>query len=181
MNKIRCRPKKVVKYPSSEFLQSACYEDYKRLIDTYDKIYEKINIALGFCGIILLVILGDFDYTLFFSSTTDYSNGEMFALFVQIVCSCTSTVCITWAVIQLLILVRSKEITVFDSVAIRNGEIYNSPIDQAALWLIDKYTLAISELRTVIHDKQRKFNSVIIKIIISILTYSVLLISTKGV
>ena len=172
---------KAINYPSAELLQSACYEDYKRLIDTYDKIYEKINIALAFCGIILLVILGDFDYGIFFSCTADLSRIELFTLFIQIGCSCTSTVCITWAVIQLLMLVRSKEITVFDSVAVRNDEIYKLPPNEAALWLIDKYTLAIPELRKIIHDKQKAFDSVVVKIIISILTYSILLISTKGV
>ena len=78
-------------------------------------------------------------------------------------------------------LIKSKEITVFDSVAIRNDEIYNLQPNEAALWLIDKYTLAIPELRTIIHNKQKAFNSVVVKIIISILTYSVLLMSTKGV
>jgi hypothetical protein len=169
------------KYPSAELLVSACYEDYKRLIDTYDKIYEKINIALAFCGIILLVILERFDYRIFFSHTANSSSGDLFALFVQIICSCTSTVCIIWAVIQLLILVRSKEITVFDSVAIRNDKIYGLHADEASLWLIDKYTLAISGLRTIIHNKQRAFDAIVVKIIISVLTYSVLLIVTKGV
>lgn len=178
--KKHCR-KNVINYPSAELLQSACYEDYKRLIDTYDKIYEKINIALAFCGIILLVIWDNFDYRIFFSYTADSSRGDLFTLFVQIICSCTSTVCITWAVIQLLMLVKSKEITVFDSVAIRNDEIYNLQPNEAALWLIDKYTLAIPELRTIIHNKQKAFNSVVVKIIISILTYSVLLMLTKGV
>ncbi len=181
MDKKKHCKRKAINYPSAELLQSACYEDYKRLIDTYDKIYEKINIALAFCSVVLLVLLGDFDYKMFFSYTADSSSGELFTLFVQIVCSCTSTVCITWAVIQLLMLVRSKEITVFDSVAIRNDEIYKLPPNEAALWLIDKYTLAIPELRTIIHTKQKALNSVVIKIIISILTYSILLISTKGV
>lgn len=181
MNNNNRRQVKVIHYPSAELLQSACYEDYKRLIDTYDKIYEKLNIALAFCGIILLVILGNFDYGIFFSYTADLSRVELFALFVQIVCSCTSTVCITWAVIQLLMLLRGKKITVLDSVAVRNDEIYRLPPNEAALWLIDKYTLAIPELRTIIHNKQKAFDSVVIKIIISILTYSILLISTKGV
>ena len=181
MDEKKHRKRKAINYPSAELLQSACYEDYKRLIDTYDKIYDKINIALAFCGVIFLVILSDFDYTLFFSFTANLSKGELFALFVQIICSCTSTVCITWAVIQLLMLVRSKEITVFDSVTIRNDKIYDLTANEAALWLIDKYTSAIPELRTIIHNKQKAFNSVVIKIIVSILTYSVLLISTKGV
>lgn len=180
MDKKKHCKRKTINYPSAELLQSACYEDYKRLIDTYDKIYDKINIALAFCGIIFLVILGDFDYRMFFSHTADSSKGELFSLFIKMICSCTSTVCITWAVIQLLMLIRSKEINVFDSVAIRNDKIYDLPPNKAALWLIDKYTLAIPELRTIIHNKQKAFNSVVIKIIISLLTYSVLLISAKG-
>ena len=55
--------KQAVQYPSAEFVQQACFEDYHRLIDTYDKIYEKVNVTLAFCGIILLVILGSVNYT----------------------------------------------------------------------------------------------------------------------
>lgn len=175
------KSKYLIKYPSAELLQSSCFEDYKRLIDTYDKIYEKVNIALAFCSAILLLILNSFNYTLFFGPFDTKSQLELFSIFTLLLCSSISIICIIWAVIELLLLTRSKAIIVFDSTAIRNDKIYSLPNDQAALWLIDKYTYVISELRNTIHNKQKKYDTVVIKIVISILSYAIVLIIEKGV
>jgi len=167
-------------YPSAELLQSACYEDYKRLIDTYDKIYEKINIALAFCGIVLLVILSNFDYTLIARLLNTSAKLELFSLLVLIGCSAVSAVCIVWAVIQLLLLMRSQAVTVFDSLAIRNEEIYRKSQEVASVWLIDKYTTVVSQLRSTITEKQEKYDAAVTKIVISVILFAVAQIVQKG-
>lgn len=168
------------RYPSASFLCSACYEDYRRLIDTYDKIYEKINIALGFAGVILLVILQDFDYTIFGTFGNVHTHIELIFLHIQIACSIVSAVSIVWAVIQLLLLTRSKPVPVFDSVAIRNDKLYDVSQADAALWLIDKYTFLVCELREINQKKQKEFDSAIVKILISLLAYALLVIIQRG-
>ena len=167
-------------YPSAEMLQQACHDDYFRLIDTYDKIYEKVNVTLTFCGVILLVILGSVDYTYFSKLCKAQSNLELFSLLIFLVCSLGSSVWIIWAVVQLLSLMRSKEIPVIDSVDIRNEEIYRWSIEDAAVWLIDKYTLVISNVRTIISDKQSKYDSAVTKIVIALVLYAVVLVIEKG-
>lgn len=169
-----------VKYPSATLLQSACYNDYKDLLDRYNRMYEKINIALSLCGAIVLVILGSFDYTILFKLGTGLSSGELFFLLVHISCALVSSVLVVWSVVQLLLLARSRNIAVFDSVSIRNDEIYRRPEDQASVWLIKKYTDAIFLLRKIVHEKQREFDSVLIKLVISVITYSVVVITKKG-
>ena len=168
------------KYPSAEMLQQACHDDYFRLIDTYDKIYEKVNVTLAFCGVILLVILGSVDYTCFSKLCKAQSNLELFSLLIFLICSLGSSVCIIWAVVQLLSLMRSKAIPVIDSVDIRNEEIYRWSIEAASVWLIDKYTLVISNLRTIISDKQSKYDSAVTKIVIALVLYTVVLVIEKG-
>lgn len=167
-------------YPSAEMLQQACQDDYFRLIDTYDKIYEKINVTLGFCGVVLLVILGSLDYTSIFKISNAQSNLELFSLLIFLICSALSSVCIIWAVVQLLLLMRSKEIPVFDSIDIRNEEIYRWRNGEAATWLIDKYTIVISALRTIISDKQKKYDSAVTKVVIALIMYAVVLVIEKG-
>ena len=166
--------KQAVQYPSAEFVQQACFEDYHRLIDTYDKIYEKVNVTLAFCGIILLVILGSVNYTYVADISRTQSNLEL-------LCSVASAVCIIWAVIQLLLLMRSKTLPVFDSIDIRNEEIYRWNPDAAAVWLIDKYTIAITGLRTAIAEKQKKYDSAVTKVVVALLLYSIVLIIEKGI
>ena len=173
--------KQKIQYPSAEYVQQACFDDYRRLIDTYDKIYEKVNVTLAFCGVVLLVILGSVNYTYVADICRTQSNLELFTLLLLLLCSVASAVCIIWAVIQLLLLMRSKELSVFDSIDIRNEEIYRWNPDAAAGWLIDKYTIAITGLRTAIAEKQKKYDYAVTKVVIALLLYSVVLIIEKGV
>lgn len=168
-------------YPSAEILQQPCFEDYRRLIETYDKIYEKVNIALAFCGIVLLVILSNFDYTHINDIRTAETKFEIFSFHVILICSAGSAALIIWSVVQLLLLLRSKKIVVFNSVDIRNEKIYNWEPDNAAMWLIDKYTKAILGLREVISNKQKVYDATVIKIVVSLVLYSISLIFEKGV
>ncbi len=167
-------------YPSAEFLHSVCIFDYQRVLDTYDKIYEKTNVALGFSSVILLVIMSSIDYTII-KMIPSATKLELFTLLVLIVCSIGSAMCIIWAVVQLLLLMRSKTITVMDSISIRDEGIYKESTETAALWLIDKYTKAINDMRPQIQKKQKSFDSAVINIIIAIVLYAFVLIIQKGI
>ena len=179
--KVRKVKKRYVKYPAAEISQQACYEDYRRLIDTYDKIYEKINITLAFCGVILLVILSNFDYTYLSNMCSVQERTKLAAILMIIHTSAISSICILWSVVQLLLLMQSRTIPVVDSIEIRNQEIYKWRTDKAAVWLIDKYTLAINGIREVIAKKKKIFNAVVVKIVVALLLYAVTLIIEKGV
>ena len=76
---------------------------------------------------------------------------------------------------------RSQNISVFDSIACRDEEVYKFLPDEAALWLVDKYTIATKDLKEINDRKNKAFNAVIIKIVIAILTYSVVIVINKGV
>ena len=167
-------------YPSAELLQNTCYEDYRRVLDTYDKIYEKVNIALAFSGIILLVIMSSFDYTIIARIISYTSKLELFSLVLIVVCSTVSAIFIVWAVIQLLLLMRSKKLMVFDSISVRNEELYRESAEVASVWLIDKYTRAVDALRPEISDKQKVFDKAVLNIIIALLSYAVVLMVGKG-
>ena len=167
-------------YPSAALLQSVCADDYKRLIETYDRIYDKVNIALAFSGAVLLVILSAFDYTIV-KDICKATNKELFTILVQIVFTLVSAVCIIWAVIQLLILLRSKPLPFVDSIAIRDEELYRESSEDVSVWLIDKYTIAINSLKKVNADKQKKFDSAVTKVIVSIIAYAIVIVIQKGV
>ncbi len=167
------------KYPSAEFLHNVCLYDYQRVLDSYDKVYEKTNIALGFSGVILLVIVSSIDYTMIKRIATA-TNLELFTILMLLLCSAGSAICIVWAVIQLLLLMKSRAVTVMDSISIRNEEIYRESNEDAALWMIDKYTKVINEIRPQIQKKQKTFNAAVIKIIIAVILYAIVLLIQKG-
>lgn len=178
---LKAEEKKVnEKYPSATLLQDACYSDYMRLINTYDKIYDKVNVTLAFCGLVLFVIVDKFDYTKVMELCSEKIHARYFLLLLYVVAMLGSAILIVWAVIALLMLMRSKEIHVVDSVAIRNEKIYDWLPDEAALWLIGKCTDSVYELRDINKNKQKQFDRVTIKVIVAILFYALMLIVEKG-
>lgn len=161
-----------IKYPSAELMQTACYEDYRRCLETYDKIYEKTNIALAFCGAVLVVFLSNIDFEMI-NKMKDTQGHELFFQHIELICVLVSTGLIVWSVVQLLLLMRSQTIYVFDSIAARNEEIYNLQPNEAALWLIDNYTFATNEQREINNNKHEQYNSAIVKIVLSLLLYAI--------
>ena len=168
------RQKEKVRYPSAVLLQSACRENYRDLLDRSNKIYDKISIALGFCGVVLLVILKSFDYTLFLRAISTSKNDEPFSVFIQMICSGLSCICIIWALIQLLLLIRGKQVEVFDSLPIRDKNIYCKAEDKSAVFLIECYSNAIANLYAAIEEKQKSFDTAITKMAVAILSYALL-------
>ena len=167
-------------YPSSKLLQSICFEEYKRVSEIYDKIYEKVHIALAFSGVILLVILSGFDYTII-TKLCEVTSRELFSLLTIFICSIVSTISIVWAVIQLLSIMHSNAISMLDCVTIRNEKLYQENEEVVSMWLIDKYTKMIPRIKKRINKKQEKYDSAISKIVIAMVCYAVSLIVQKGV
>lgn len=81
-----------------------------RIQDNYNKIYEKINIALAFSGVILTII-------------------------IELTCLGGSLIVIVGATIYLLLLLRGRKIAVFKSEDFRNEERYRNKESHAALLL----------------------------------------------
>lgn len=174
MKRIRRMRRKKSLYPSSMFLQSICRDDYKDTLDRYSKIYDRTNIAIGFCGVILLPILTSFDYTLVF-------HLDSTVIFLSFALSLISILLVICALILLLLLMRSRKLRVFDSIPIRNRELYRHPEEESALWLIKAYTDATADLLNLITKKQKMLDSAVICLIVALLTYSVSIIFKKGI
>lgn len=169
--KYSVKVKTITNYPAAEIIQTACYDDYKRCLETYDKIYEKINIALAFCAAVLIVILSNIDFEII-NKMKNIQGYELFWKHIELICILVSTGLIIWSVVQLLLLMRSQTIYVFDSIAARNEEVYDLLPNEAALWLIDNYTFATNELREINNIKHKQYNAAIVKIVVSLLMFS---------
>lgn len=161
------------KYPSACLLLESCIQDYQRVQGNYDRIYEKLNMALAFTGIVLPLMFSYSDFSAAKSSLKDMN--EMTALFVSIelVLQAFGLLLVLAASIYLLLLMRGREIPVFDSLAIRSEEIYRNKESAAAVWLIGAYTAALSELRPIVRKKQDAFDRGIMLTVIGIMLYAV--------
>ena len=63
---------------------------------------------------------------------------------------------------------------------IRNENIYRGKESQAALWLIDKYTRIVNEVRPIVQKKQKAFDNAMVAIIVGIMMYVVAVLLRKG-
>lgn len=166
-------------YPSAEFLHSVSLADYNRVLSNYDKIYDRINIAMALCGVILLVILSNIDIKVIMD-WSNYSTLEKMAVGIYSLCAVGSAVLIVIAVIRLLLLSKSKEVHSFDSNSIKTEELYKESIENAALWVTLQYIRVINDIRTKTNEKQRAFNASIVQIIISLLAFVVSMMIHNG-
>ena len=167
-------------YPSAMFLLDGCFQDYQRIQDNYNKIYEKINIALAFAGVVLTVMLGSFDFSSAVSKVNNMKISEVILTSIELVCLIGSMIVIVGAIIYLLTLLRGREIAVFKSEDIRNEEIYRDKETHAAMWLIDKYTKIVYEDRPIVQKKQKSFDRSMVAIIIGIIMYVIAVMLKKG-
>ncbi len=166
-------------YPSACFLLDSCFQDYQRIQDNYNKIYEKINIALAFSGVILTIMLGAFDFSPAKFNVSNMKIWEVVSTSIELMCLGGSLIVIVGATIYLLFLLRGR-IAVFKSEDIRNEEIYRNKESHAALWLIDKYTRIVNEVRPIVQKKQKAFDNAMVAIIVGIMMYVVAVLLRKG-
>lgn len=73
-------------YPSAYFLLDNCFQDYQRIQDNYNKIYEKISIALAFCSVILTIMLGAFDFSPAKFSVSNMKIWEVILTSIELTC-----------------------------------------------------------------------------------------------
>lgn len=167
-------------YPSACFLLDSCVQDYQRLQENYNRLYDKINIALAFVGVVLTIMLGSFDFKTTSLCVKDMTVFELMMTSIELICLVGSLALTLFSTVRLLFLMRGRKIVAFMSEDIRNEEIYREKEVHAAMWLIDKYTQIVNENRPVVQKKQKSFDRVLITVIAGIIVYAIAMILRKG-
>lgn len=167
-------------YPSACFLLDSCAQDYQRLQENYNRIYDKINVALAFAGVVLTIMLGSFDFAPAKLCVKDITVASLIITVVELICLVGGMGLTLISIVYLLILLRGRIIAVFKSEDIRNEEIYREKESHAAMWLIDKYTRIVNEVRPVVQKKQEAFDKTLVVIIVGIILYVIAIVLRKG-
>lgn len=76
---------------------------------------------------------------------------------IEIVCSIGSIIMVLIATVWFLILLHGRTVKVFKSEDIIDKDIHKEKSEFAAVWVMDKYTNAVGEMREIIHKKQKSF------------------------
>ena len=110
----------------------------------------------------------------------DLKIWELVYVFIEVACMILGFILIIIATIKLVLLLKSREVTVFNSVDVRLNEIYKETNENAAMWLIDKYTQATKDMRPIINKKQKTYDRILIMLIIGIIMYVIGIVLQKG-
>lgn len=161
-----------MKYPSATILADACFQDYIRLNDDYNKVYDKLNVALAFSGIILTVIFETLDLDFLFTKWNNQEIWKCVLIGFHTICLCISITCMFVGILILLLLLKGRNIPMFKSEDVRNDEIYRTKEEDAALWLIDKYTICTNSIRPILAEKQAKFEQGLSAMTIGLVLYT---------
>lgn len=167
-------------YPSACYLVDSCFQDYQRVQENYNKLYDKVYYALCLVGVVLTVMLGSFDLKCIQIKVDDLRVWEFIYVCTEVACMILGFVLIIIATIRLVLLLKSREVTVFNSVDVRQNEIYKETNENAAMWLIDKYTQATNDMRPIISKKQKSYDKILIMLIIGIILYVIGIVLQKG-
>lgn len=146
-----------ITYPSAELMLSVCSEDYQRTQENYNKIYEKINIALVFSGVVLTIMLNNLDFYTAEQLTSTLKVWQLMLSIIELLCSIVSIILILVSTIWLLILLHGRTVVAFKSEDIIDKEIYKEKSEYAAVWVMDKYTQVVGKMRVVIEKKTKIF------------------------
>lgn len=104
--------KSKVFYPSSKILFEATYQDYIRLIGSYDKIYDKLNIMLAFIGLILGAFITAADFSVFSRTLVELTATECSFVVIHFISIIVCVILFLLSIIKSLVLISGKSITV---------------------------------------------------------------------
>ena len=93
-------------YPSACFLLDSCVQDYQRLQENYNRIYDKINVALAFEGVVLTVMLGSLDFSPAKLYVKDMTVIALIMVSVELICLVGGMGITIFSAIYLLTLMR---------------------------------------------------------------------------
>lgn len=167
-------------YPSACFVLDSCVQDYQRLQESYNRIYDKINVALAFVGVVLSIMLSSFDLSIAKMYMNDLTVAAFIIISIELFSLIGGLTLTLLSTLYLLTLMRGRRIAVFKSEDIRNEEIYREKESHAAMWLIDKYTRIVNEVRPVVQKKQEAFDKALVGIVVGIIFYVIAIILRKG-
>lgn len=156
---------------AAEFTYTVCYNDYQTLVSNYDKIYDRINIALTLCGAVLIILLNNikFDPLKIWSTFSMLEKISVGIYFTLILASATLMVV---AVIKLLLLSRGNTLLSFNSNCITNDNLFEKSAKDAAELVTRQYIVVINDTYDKVNQKQKSFNTSIVFMVISVLAYA---------
>lgn len=165
---------------SAKYCAEACYRDYQRLQDTYDKMYNKGGVLLGFIGVILTILVSSLNFKSIFAFYYDLNINWIYVLIVGI--HAMSLVIIGYLLYEINEFFSGMNLMVFKSEILLEGKehFYDWQEEDVAKWLMKQYTECNAMLREAINAKQEIFERMVTFVIYLIVLSFIIMAIEKG-
>ena len=157
---------------AAELIANVCKEEYMRLINTYDNMYNKVNILLVVCMAVFIAQADSFKWNVMVHSIMQ-SNDEwrVVCLIIELIVSVIALALNLAATVLLCFLLKSKKVPVVNCFDLRNQRVYEGTADLASVYLIGIYTDIMKNLNQIIEAKQKKYDLSVIMVVISVILF----------
>ena len=164
----------VKEYPAAELIANTCKEEYMRLINTYDNIYNKVNILLVVCMAIFIAQAESFNGNALVKSIMSANTEiKVICLIMQLSFSVIALLLILGATVLLCLLLKSKKMPVLNCLDLRNQNVNEYKIENAANTLLVIYTNVIAEMTPIIEKKQKRYDLSVILVATSVVLFAI--------
>ena len=164
----------VKEYPAAELIANTCKEEYMRLINTYDNIYNKVNILLVVCMAIFIAQAESFNGNALVKSIMSANTEiKVICLIMQLCFSAIALLLILGATVLLCLLLKSQKMPVLNCLDIRNQNVNEYKLENEANTLLVLYTNVIAEMNPIIEKKQKRYDLSVILVATSVVLFAI--------
>lgn len=156
-----CGQSKAKVYPSSGVCLDEVIRAYDRLISNYEKIYDRANIVISICSLVLLVGAEMINKTLL---TWEYNIKSYISLTISVV----GEALIVWSAYISIQNLKTTDIHTVDTKVIREENLVSKSEEVVEVYLTNIYLNIIPGLSSLILGKQKSLNKAIKKLSIGL-------------
>jgi hypothetical protein len=149
------------KYPAAEIILQHSHESYRDEWENYYHIYDRVNIALTFCSVLLLVFIDAVDMKTLLDMKSIVSSFGSFVGWTASLLQLTSAFMLVRVTNGMVKLMKGKKIDIVDLPVYIRDEQYKRSTDEVTERLLVGYAYGIKAVRREAKKKQKEYNALL--------------------
>lgn len=154
-------------HPSSGILLDSCKNEYNNVFGNAQKLDNKINIAITFCGVLFISMVEMLDFDGMVKYLTE-ADKALFATIGYIALIITGICLYLWALIEFMVLANPTNYKILDMEDFFLKELDKEECQDVETYLVIKYIGANSTNSEINNKRAEKYKNGMIKLIVTV-------------
>lgn len=154
-------------HPSSGVLLDSCKNEYNNVFGNAQKLDNKINIAITFCGVLFLSMIEMLDFDGMVKCPIE-ADESLFATICYIVLIIVGICLYLWALIEFMVLANPTDYKILDMEEILLKELDKEECQNVETYLVIKYIGANNTNSEINNKRAGKYKNGMIKLIVTV-------------